>query len=332
MTDFMHVDDPRLRVTIGIARDDNDIAGLLELRQRIVRYPNVDPANTGLLVMVADKGSPQMVRALLDAGEGVHARYKGGLTASMQAAGSGNVGALEALLNAGARVDDVSDNGQSALLYACCSGTDPRAVVALLLQHDADVHVRNRWDEQALHLCCRSYSWNGDVARSLMDAGADPCSVAKGTDSVLHRAVNSQANDHRPSPDVALAVLERGATFDAHRLPAQLDDAWQAAVRKDHPGLLRWLHQYHADAREHRLSGDPGKTLLHLAFEVDSPQAALALLDLGVDPSIKDRRGYKPMSHAYRAPRCAQVLQSFLRTFQARKALEALSQPETPCP
>jgi len=84
------------------------------------------------------------------------------------AAQSGRIGAIEALLAAGAHVDGADSSGWTALMWAATNGR--AAVVAALLAAGADAHRVNNNGDTALHQACR---WGHvDCARALVDAGA----------------------------------------------------------------------------------------------------------------------------------------------------------------
>lgn len=86
------------------------------------------------------------------------------------AARKGRQDLVEALLAAGATVDERNRQGMTPLHEACGSGHGP--VALLLIQHGADVHARGEAGKQPMHqaLAKRSLA----VVHLLMNQGADP--------------------------------------------------------------------------------------------------------------------------------------------------------------
>lgn len=90
------------------------------------------------------------------------------MQALIDAAGAGLLNRVEKLLAAGVPANSVDVDGNSPLICAAEEGHED--VVHLLLQHKADVLVRNVESESALHVA----AWNGHTAvvEALLAAGA----------------------------------------------------------------------------------------------------------------------------------------------------------------
>ncbi|MGI9404647.1 MAG: ankyrin repeat domain-containing protein [Hyphomicrobium sp.] len=106
----------------------------------------VDQFGKSPMSYAAGRGFTDVVRVLLDGGIDVNARYGNDLTALMWAAGhSADAGYLDALevmnllISRGARIDDRDDRGRTALMMAAELGHDE--VVEALLDHGADVSL-----------------------------------------------------------------------------------------------------------------------------------------------------------------------------------------------
>lgn len=100
------------------------------------------------LMLSAERGHLDVVRALLAAGANVHAQRAGGITPLMHAAACGNPGLVKLLLDAGAKVDArATDQGISALRVAVATGS--LDVARLLLESGAD---RNEVDQSGARL------------------------------------------------------------------------------------------------------------------------------------------------------------------------------------
>ena len=148
------------------------------------------------LVLAAEKGHMEVVKALLAAGADVGAKdEEWGMTALIWAAAQGHAEVVEALLAAGADIE-AKDKlwGETALIkVAATEGQQPpsrgRAEVAgLLLVAGADVGATDQEGMTALLLVAR----NGDaeVAGLLLAAGADVEATAVGNTALMLAAEN----------------------------------------------------------------------------------------------------------------------------------------------
>jgi ankyrin repeat protein len=100
------------------------------------------------LMLIAGKGPPELVRALLDGGADVDARSKYGVTAVMLAAGNGPPELVKMLLDRGANVHARNVNGGTALHYAASAGNTEN--IKLLLARGADPNIANQKGETPL--------------------------------------------------------------------------------------------------------------------------------------------------------------------------------------
>jgi ankyrin repeat protein len=97
-----------------------------------------------------------------------------GFTLLMIAAGDGHKAATKRLLQLGVAVNAVNADGNTALHTACASDTpnsDDAAIVKLLLDNGADVHVFGQHDRAALHVAAELDKLQ--CASALIAAGAD---------------------------------------------------------------------------------------------------------------------------------------------------------------
>ena len=78
---------------------------------------------------------------------------------------------VQELLDKGADVHAATDNGQTALHFACTYQAGPE-VVALLLGKGADVHAVGNFKRTALHWACEKQA-GLEVLGSLLHAGAE---------------------------------------------------------------------------------------------------------------------------------------------------------------
>lgn len=121
------------------------------------------------LVLAARDGDVAMVRALVEQGTAVHVKTKGGLTASIVAAGWGRTPVVLALLEKGADVNAKTPEGWTALVAAARRGHT--AVAEVLLEKGADVNAKTSEGETALMGAAEQ--GNPIMIQLLLDRGAD---------------------------------------------------------------------------------------------------------------------------------------------------------------
>jgi uncharacterized protein len=121
------------------------------------------------LCHAAEEGDVPMIEQLIDMGADPNANEESWHGTPVQRASTaGAVGAVVALLSAGARVNSASQSGRTALMAAAVTG-DP-AVIVTLAAADGDVHLSDNFGDTALHLALRC--GHVDAARALLDVGA----------------------------------------------------------------------------------------------------------------------------------------------------------------
>jgi ankyrin repeat protein len=105
-------------------------------------------------------------------------------TPLMTAANSGDVEIIKLLLNAGARLEQTNNNGDTALMEAAKRAVPD--VVKLLIERGANVNARRVFGHTALIYA--AYNGQLENIRLLLAAGADP--FAKATDSLNPASLN----------------------------------------------------------------------------------------------------------------------------------------------
>jgi len=250
----------------------------------------------------------------------------GGRTPLMMAAYRGNVTILRALLDAGARVDAVSDTGDTALCEAVSS--KQRKALALLVSRGADVnqpamftplyHAASdgnvplaRWLlEQGAQvdapiwtgttaLMAAAAAGSGSLVALLLAHGANPKRKDRNQQTALHVAVTRHKHPDEPDDPSAIAhaLLRAGAPVDAkdHEGATPL---LIAAKRYDEPVEVVDV-LLGAGARVD--AKDPaGATALAHACSMNQLEVAMRLLDAGARLHTKDKAGMTPFLNAAR--------------------------------
>ncbi|GIC88103.1 uncharacterized protein Aud_004494 [Aspergillus udagawae] len=136
----------------------------------------------------AAKGSLDCVQFLLREGADVNSCPEHGMTPLHYAVESPNAQEIiKVLVEAGAQVDAVAWNGESAIFGAVASD-DNDAVVALL-RAGSSVRLRNQYNETILHTA--AYSSSISLLQTLIDAGADMMARSTSSSIILHRAAEA---------------------------------------------------------------------------------------------------------------------------------------------
>jgi len=138
------------------------------------------------------QGNMEGVRQALDNGADANDTGQQGQTALMLAAYNGHSEIVELLLNKGAKVRAVDANDRNALMYAS-TGSFPETV-KLLLEHDP---MLDRTDngEGFTALMFAAAEGNTEVARLLLEAGADPTIKDADEDTALDFAKQNGHSD-----------------------------------------------------------------------------------------------------------------------------------------
>jgi hypothetical protein len=195
---------------------------------------------------------PAVAALMLDAGAQVDALNEEGFSPLGVACAAGNWRLARFLIEHGARAEPLE--GQPALL-AAAGGEDDPAGVLLLLRHKARVDARGRLQRTALmHACANG---NDDIATALLDAGADRnAHDAEGSTPLLEAARHGHASTvallAAARPDVrARDALGRNALVLAAQSGAGAE-------------VLRKLLELGVPAQE---AGDDGRRAIDIAIE-----------------------------------------------------------------
>lgn len=223
----------------------------------------------------------------------------------VDAAKSGDRGALQALLNEGADVNAQTADGSTALLWA--SYRDDLESAELLIRAGADVNIAN--DLGATPIWAASRNGSAAMADELLAAGADPDAPLLLGETPLVTASRSG------NPQVVRMLLEKGADVNARGARGQTPLMFAAAQR--HPEVVEVLLEHGADVHavsdtwNQLMAQSPhahpehqtwvqhgGNTALMFAARVGDLESAKHLVAAGADVDAPSAWGTTPLAIA----------------------------------
>lgn len=242
------------------------------------------------LILAASNGDAVRVRESLAAGADPHAEARGGITPLLAAAYGGNVDAVRALVEAGARVNEVPNGfrawtwtgaklplgrqplaqaasvGDTALIVAARLGHD--AVVDYLLSHGANPALANPHNDTPLGVAAEQ--GHAKIVGLILAKGVQPNEGRSSVPSFAGGALVGLKPDERNTP---LIKATQGGHLDAARV----------------------LLEAKADPD---IRGFAGKTALYWAVERGYGDVVALLLEHKADPNIKTDAGLTPLLEA----------------------------------
>ena len=321
------------------------------------------------LFLACANGNEELVRALLQAGARAGERSGGGVSPLMTAARTGCVGPVKALLEAGAHAAARDAKGQSALMWAAVEGHSEvveillqagaerdgalasgftawffgarqghGGVIDILLAHGAEVNAvidqggggrAPRKGTSALILAIENGHF--DLARRLLEAGADPNDLRSGHAplhvlSWVRKPRRGDGIDGAPPPraggilsslQFAEVLIEHGARVNlqlgrnargGHRLGRPGCTPFLLAARTADLPYMKLLLKHGADFRKPNAKGRTpllaaagvvlGPEADEAATEEEAVEAVKFLLGLGADIQTVDREGETVMHAA----------------------------------
>ena len=187
-------------------------------------------------------------------------------------------------MKAGADVNEKDESNKTPLHKAAEKGHVD--VIDALVKAGADPNARGEYGVTLLHRIA-GYTKNPAGIAALVKAGADPNARNKDDESPLLRAAWFNKN-----PAVIAALLKAGAD------PKARDKDGNTPLRhvlnyssKPNPAVIAALVKAGANLNARDEYGD---TSLHDAFQAGKSGAAVALLEAGADPNLKNRDGDRP--------------------------------------
>ncbi|MCZ6719325.1 MAG: ankyrin repeat domain-containing protein [Gammaproteobacteria bacterium] len=228
----------------------------------------------------------QQIIIMMPAVPASRARGLHGSTALMDAASTGELKAVEALLAKGADVNAQDKFGGTALVYAAREGYTE--VVRILIAHGADVNARDT-SGTGLHKAAK----NGhlDVVRLLLTHGTEVDAKDYDGQTALIGAVL------RGRTDVALELLRQGADPNAKRRGARHVSALETAVMNRDSLAVTALLAKGADLDQY------GASALVLSAKAGLTDIVQILLDGGVSVDGTDAWGQTALHRASAAGR-----------------------------
>jgi ankyrin repeat protein len=220
------------------------------------------------LIHASFEGTPETVRALVEAKAKTESRTVDGRTALMYAAGWGDASKVRLLLDAGARTDARASDGWTALMFAAARGEV--GSVRALTEAGADVQATNKWRQTALMAAARTGSL--EKVNALLESGAQAGAADLNGDTALTIAA---ANDVPPT--ILEALVRAGAPVNAGDL-----DGVTALMKAAERGDLAQVRTLLALGADRAIKDKPnGWTARDWAAKRDDEQgrAVVALLD-----------------------------------------------------
>ena len=154
----------------------------------------------------ADGGRRKIVELLLSHGASTEIRSDNfGITPIYLAANNAHVGVVRMLVDAGANINHIDENGRTPLDEA--SRRNHFEVVHLLLKRGAFLDTRDRWGYSPLHRACQK--GNHQIAKMLLEKGANPSVIERDHWwTPLHEAI------HLNRLDVVDQLIRHGAKLE----------------------------------------------------------------------------------------------------------------------
>ena len=194
---------------------------------------------------------------------------------------------LAQALVSGAKIDDRSNNGQTALMFAAGFNPDPSTVVFLIGKGAAvDARTLDGWTPL---IFAAEFGVSSDAVVILVHFGAAIGDKDSSSKTALHHAASVNKN-----PVVCTALLSSGASVsDVDSL------GWtplMRAARNPNVQILELLIQAGSDIN---FKAKDGMTALMAAALLSSdPRSLTILLSAGTDPKAEDNKGKNALEYA----------------------------------
>lgn len=260
------------------------------------RNPVNDQGPGGTLLHVAaHEGDLRTVDLLLEYGANPRATDRIRATPLHYAAKRGRIDIIKRLVEERVDLHAIADFRGDDTPAALAMDRGQRKAAKYILFEAAGGDLRGEPLERLLHMAANNDDW--ELARALLEAGADPGAQEELGSWPLSRAVMSGSVEH------VNLLLQHGATpLESHPFsPTRL--LWDAA-RAANPEVIQILHDngLSVDMRD-----DQARTALHHAARQTNPQATEYLIELGADVNARTDAGETPLYMAVRSIRLENV-------------------------
>lgn len=239
------------------------------------------------IYIASSYGATDLVKQYVDAEPGcVDVRNKKGHTPLSSACWSGHTGTIQVLLDAGADVDAVDDDGWRAIHWAVQKGH--LKCLEQLLAAGADVEAASDSGRRAIHIAAREGRL--DCIERLLAVGASPVSTESDAWTSLHLAASC---GH-------LLIVKRllaEADVDPDTCTSDGYSALALAVWDGHDSIVEQLIATNRVDLS-RLSGKNGDSLLHIAATQGFLEIGDRLLRAGSNPNLRNQDGNTPLEPA----------------------------------
>ncbi len=226
------------------------------------------------LILASTRGHESCVRVLLEAGADIEALADEGDTALTFAASKGHASIVQVLVNAGADVEAADFEGERSLMYASSGGYE--SCVRALLEAGADKDAKD--ENGVTALIKASKGGHESCVRALLEAGADKdAKDENGVTALIKASINGHESCVR-------ALLEAGADKDAKDKDAET--ALILASMEGHESCAQALLDAGADKDA---KSNDGVTALMIASENDHESCVQMLVKAGADMSGSTR-------------------------------------------
>uniref|UniRef100_A0A673J5A5 Protein TANC1-like n=1 Tax=Sinocyclocheilus rhinocerous TaxID=307959 RepID=A0A673J5A5_9TELE len=268
------------------------VSRLLMLGGANVNYRTEVLNNAPVLCVQAHLGHQETVSLLLEFGANVDVVSENGMSSLCYSAAAGHLGLVGLLCKRGAKVDHVDKSGQCALVHAALRGHSE--VIKCLLElswsteGQQDLSLKNKALQQGLIAACSM----GHIHVSLLTLNNE-LEVQIDVHDTLWGETALTAAAGRAKMEVCSFLLERGA--QVQQVNRRGACALFCAVRQGHWQIADLLLQHGADVN---VSDKQGRTLLMVAACEGHLSTADFLLSKGASLASLDKEGLTPLSWA----------------------------------
>lgn len=301
---------------------NKDLTGLKAARDLILAEGIPGPGGNSMLMHLASS-TTDVLRYLIELGEDPTHTNESGETILHVCARHGYAKSLEILVEWKSLIDARNISGATPLMAACEAdfGVETLPCIRILVASGADPNPTPVGDNGLMYSLCTGRPWEPEAVRFLANSGTRVSQRNLDGATALTKSLSPDRQVMIPDSSLVLALLDEGAQFDEHS--GQFERATRLAIAKDDRVLLERLNTSHGDVLAVRFNG--GDSVLHEAYIYDAASVCLSLLEMGIDPNIRNDQDETVARRNNLAPQCATISASFLARKEALTALESIS-------